>query len=175
MENLEKLDKAVEQLERQSKDLEEFVRIYKLISSLKSEIELSQTKIAENNHKFTELAKEIQTVLAGQSQSLSNMEEKLLAKVRELYDDNKKYQKELDDTINSKLEKNKSDIEVSVRNEGTQIQRAFETSLKSNFGEMRQELDGKFEEHSKTNKRNTTILIVMLIIQLVTGVMIYLK
>ena len=174
MENLEKLDKAVEQLERQSKDLEEFVRIYKLISNLKSEIELSQTKIAENNRKFTDLAEEIQTVLAGQSQSLSNMEDKLLAKVRELYDDNKKYQKELDDTLNTKLEKHKSDIEVTIRNEGTQIQRAFETSLNANFGEMRKELDSQFEEQSKKVKVNTSLLIVVLLIQVATGILIYL-
>ena len=175
MKNLVKLDDAVEKLEQQSRDLEEFVRVYKLISSLKTDIELSKAKIIEHSNSFDEIAEKIQKALDKHFESLLNMENKLLKKVRELYDDNKKYQKELDDTINSKLEKNKSDIEVSVRNEGTQIQRAFETSLKSNFGEMRQELDGKFEEHSKTNKRNTTILIVMLIIQLVTGVMIYLK
>lgn len=174
MENLEKLDKTVEQLERQSRDLEEFVRIYKLISSLKSEIELSQTKIAENNHKFTELAKEIQTALAGQSHSLTNMEEKLLAKVRELYDDNKKYQKELDDSLNSKLEKHKSDIEVTVRNEGSQIQRAFETALNANFGEMRKEIDGHYVEQSKKVKMNTSLLIVVLLIQIAFGVLIYL-
>lgn len=175
MKNLEKLDDAVEKLEQQSRDLEEFVRVYKLISSLKADIELSQTKILENNNSFNELAEKIQNVLDKHSESLLSMENKLLKKVRELYDDNKKYQKELDDTINSKLEKNKSDIEVAVRNEGTQIQRAFETSLKSHFGEMKQELDGKFEEHSKKVKRNTTFLIVILLIQLVMGVVIYLK
>ena len=175
MKNLEKLDDAVEKLEQQSRDLEEFVRVYKLISSLKEDIELSQAKIIEHSNSFDEIAEKIQNVLDKHSESLLNMENKLLKKVRELYDDNKKYQKELDDTINSKLEKNKSDIEVAVRNEGTQIQRAFETSLKSNFGEMKQELDGKFEEQSKTVKRNTTFLIVILIIQLVTGVMIYLN
>lgn len=121
MENLKKLDNTIEQLERQSRDLEEFARIYKLISSLKSDIELSQAKIVENNNSFSELADKIQKVLGEYSESLESMENKLLEKVRELYDDNKKYQKELDDTINSKLEKNKSDIEVTVRNEGAQI------------------------------------------------------
>ena len=94
--------------------------------------------------------------------------------MRELYDDNKKYQKELDATLNSKLEKNKSDIEVTVRNEGAQIQRAFETSLKSNFTEMSRAIDDRFDTQSKTVKRNTTLLIVILLVQLVTGVLIYL-
>ena len=174
MGNLEKLDKAVEQLERQSRDLEEFVRIFKLIESLKSDIELSQAKIIENNSSFNELSDKLQNVLGEHSDSLADIENKLLGKVRELYDDNKKYQKELDGTINTKLEKNKADIEVSVRNEGNQIQRAFETSLKSHFSEMRQALDGKFEEQSKTVKRNTSILIVITLMQIVTGVLIYL-
>ena len=175
MESLKKLDNTIEQLERQSRDLEEFARIYKLISSLKSDIELSQAKIVENNNSFSELADKIQKVLGEYSESLESMENKLLEKVRELYDDNKKYQKELDDTINSKLEKNKSDIEVTVRNEGAQIQRAFETSLKSNFTEMSGAIDGRFALQSKTVKRNTTLLFVILLVQLVAGLLIYLN
>jgi hypothetical protein len=175
MENLKKLDNTIEQLERQSRDLEEFARIYKLISSLKSDIELSQVKIVENNDSFSELVDKIQNVLGEYSESLESMENKLLEKVRELYDDNKKYQKDLDGTINSKLEKNKSDIEVTVRNEGAQIQRAFETSLKSNFTEMSGAIDDRFALQSKTVMRNTTLLIVILLVQLVTGLLVYLN
>ena len=175
MENLKKLDNTIEQLERQSRDLEEFARIYKLISSLKSDIESSQAKIVENNDSFSELVDKIQKVLGEYSESLESMENKLLEKVRELYDDNKKYQKELDGTINSKLEKNKSDIEVTVRNEGAQIQRAFETSLKSNFTEMSGAIDDRFALQSKTVMRNTTLLIVILLVQLVTGLLVYLN
>lgn len=175
MENLKKLDNTIEQLERQSRDLEEFARIYKLISSLKSDIESSQAKIVENNDSFSELVDKIQKVLGEYSESLESMENKLLEKVRELYDDNKKYQKDLDGTINSKLEKNKSDIEVTVRNEGAQIQRAFETSLKSNFTEMSRAIDDRFDLQSKTVMRNTTLLIVILLVQLVTGLLVYLN
>ena len=175
MESLKKLDNTIEQLERQSRDLEEFARIYKLISSLKSDIELSQAKIVENNDSFSELVDKIQKVLGEYSESLESMENKLLEKVRELYDDNKKYQKDLDGTINSKLEKNKSDIEVTVRNEGAQIQRAFETSLKSNFTEMSGAIDDRFALQSKTVMRNTTLLIVILLVQLVTGLLVYLN
>lgn len=175
MESLKKLDNTIEQLERQSRDLEEFARIYKLISSLKSDIESSQAKIVENNDSLSELVDKIQKALGEYSESLESMENKLLEKVRELYDDNKKYQKDLDGTINSKLEKNKSDIEVTVRNEGAQIQRAFETSLKSNFTEMSRAIDDRFALQSKTVKRNTTLLIVILLVQLVAGLLIYLN
>ena len=175
MESLKKLDNTIEQLERQSRDLEEFARIYKLISSLKSDIESSQAKIVENNDSLSELVDKIQKVLGEYSESLETMENKLLEKVRELYDDNKKYQKDLDGTINSKLEKNKSDIEVTVRNEGAQIQRAFETSLKSNFTEMSGAIDDRFALQSKTVMRNTTLLIVILLVQLVTGLLVYLN
>ena len=175
MESLKKLDNTIEQLERQSRDLEEFARIYKLISSLKSDIESSQAKIVENNDSLSELVDKIQKALGEYSESLESMENKLLEKVRELYDDNKKYQKDLDGTINSKLEKNKSDIEVTVRNEGAQIQRAFETSLKSNFTEMSRAIDDRFDLQSKTVMRNTTLLIVILLVQLVTGLLVYLN
>ena len=137
---------------------ENSLRVYELVTSLKSDIELSREKIVENNSSFNELSQKIQNVLAEHSESLSDLENKLLAKVRELYDDNKKYQKELDNTLNSKLEKNKSDIEVTVRSEGTQIQRAFETSLNSNFNEMKQVLDNKFEEHSKKTTKHFSVV-----------------
>ena len=174
MGNLEKLDKAVEQLEQQSRDLGEFLRVYELVTSLKSDIELSRETIVKNNASFNELSEKIQNVLAEHSKNLSDLENKLLEKVRELYDDNKKYQKELDGAITTKLEKNKSDIEVTVRNEGTQIQRFFETSLKSNFNEMKQVLDKKFEEHSKKIQRNSILLYVVLLMLVGTGILIYL-
>ena len=103
--NLEKLDKAVEQLEQQSRDLGEFLRVYELVTSLKSDIESSREKINQNYNSFNELSEKIQKVLVEHSESLSDLEKKLLEKVRELYDDNKKYQKELDGTIATKLEK----------------------------------------------------------------------
>lgn len=174
MGNLEKLDKAVEQLEQQSRDLGEFLRVYELVTSLKSDIELSREKINENYNSFNELSEKIQKVLVEHSESLSDLEKKLLEKVRELYDDNKNFQKELDGTIATKLEKNKSDIEVTVRNEGSQIQRSFETSLKSNFNEMKQVLDNKFEEHSKKIQRNTILLSVVLLMLAGVGVLTYL-
>ena len=174
MGNLEKLDKAVEQLEQQSRDLGEFLRVYELVTSLKSDIESSREKINQNYNSFNELSEKIQKVLVEHSESLSDLEKKLLEKVRELYDDNKKYQKELDGTIATKLEKNKSDIEVTVRNEGSQIQRSFETSLKSNFNEMKQVLNDKFEEHSKYVRRNTAILITLIVTQIAIGVLVYL-
>ena len=174
MGNLEKLDKAVEQLELQSRDLEEFVRIYKLIESLKSDIELSQAKIIENNSSFNELSDKLQNVLSEHSDSLAALENKLLGKVRELYDDNKKYQKELDGTINTKLEKNKSDLEVTVRNEGNQIQRAFETSLKSHFTNLSGSLDERFVEQTKKNNKVMAILVLILLMQIIMSTMIYL-
>ena len=72
------------------------------------------------------------------------------------------------------LKKNKSDIEVTVRNEGSQIQRSFETSLKSNFNEMKQVLNDKFEEHSKYVRRNTAILITLIVTQIAIGVLVFL-
>lgn len=167
MGNLEKLDKAVEQLEQQSRDLGEFLRVYELVTSLKSDIELSRETIVKNNASFNELSEKIQNELAEHAESLFDLEKRLLEKVRELYDDNKKYQKELDDTLNSKLEKNKSDIEVTVRSEGTQIQRAFETSLNSNFNEMKQVLNDKFEAHVKKFRLIKNILVIILLLQVI--------
>ena len=72
MGNLEKLDKAVGQLEQQSRDLGEFLRVYELVTSLKSDIELSRETIVKNNASFNELSAKIQNELAEHSESLSD-------------------------------------------------------------------------------------------------------
>ena len=78
MESLKKLDNTIEQLERQSRDLEEFARIYKLISSLKSDIESSQAKIVENNDGFSELVDKTQRINEQQSDERNRRHESVM-------------------------------------------------------------------------------------------------
>ena len=49
----------------------------------------------------------------------------------------------------TRLDKHKSDIQVEVRNEGTQIQRGFETILNTNFNSMESKLKDLFDVQSK--------------------------
>jgi hypothetical protein len=95
----------------------------------------------------------------------------LEAKFEEIQKQNKEFQKELDGSIFTRLEKHKSDIQIEIRNEGTQIQRAFENTITNQFNNFESKQNVKFETISKNQKKNNsysiinlTILIVILII-----------
>ena len=72
-----------------------------------------------------------------------------MKKIQELYQDNKNFQKELDASLITRLDKHKSDIQVEIRNEGSQIQRSFETTLDTNFNSMETKLKELFDVQFK--------------------------
>ena len=151
MADLEKLDNAIKELEKQSNDLKDFNAVYAEIAKLKQDLLENLKLLRENNKGLTDISKEVEKRL-DESQK----------KIDEIYKDNKAFQKELDSSIASRLDKHKSDIQVEIRNEGTQIQRAFETTLNSNFSQMESKMKEAFERQTKqlsTLKILTFILI----------------
>jgi hypothetical protein len=89
--------------------------------------------------------------------------------------DNKAFQKELDSTLITRLDKHKSDIQVEIRNEGTQIQRAFETTLNFNFNSMETKIKERFDLQSKELKIMKILIFVLIVIGISLGVGLYLK
>lgn len=167
MADLAKLDNAIKELEEQSNDLKEFNKVYSEIGKLKSDISENLRLLKEKNDDFESLSKRIQERLEESKKQLENLESELIKKIQELYQDNKNFQKELDSSINSRLEKNKSDIQVEIRNEGTQIQRAFENALISNFNNMESKLKEQFTGQSK--QINTLKILLFVVIVIVVG------
>jgi len=164
MADLEKLDNAIKELEKQSNDLKDFNSVYAEIAQLKQDILENLKLLKENNQGLSEISKEIEKRL-DESQK----------KIDEIYKDNKAFQKELDSSIASRLEKHKSDIQVEIRNEGTQIQRAFETTLNSNFNQMESKLKDEFEKQTKQINTLKILMFVLAAISLGLAVGLFLK
>lgn len=160
MADLDKLDNAIKELEEQSNDLKEFNKVYSEIGKLKQDIADNLKLLRENNDGFSSISSEIQKRLENSKKQLEGLESALLDKIQELYQDNKRFQKELDASLVTRLDKNKSDIQVEIRNEGVQIQRAFETALNSNFNAMESKIKECFDSQSK---QLTTLKILMFI------------
>ena len=156
MADLEKLDNTIKELEKQSNDLKDFNSVYAEIAKLKQDIVENLKFLKENNEGLTDISKEVEKRL-DESQK----------KIDEIYKDNKAFQKELDASIASRLDKNKSDIQVEVRNEGTQIQRAFETTLNSNFNQMESKMKDAFERQTK--QVNTLKILTFILIAISIG------
>lgn len=159
MADLEKLDKAINELEKQSKDLKDFNSVYSEIASLKKEILEQLDLIKSNNQGLSDISKAIENRL-DESQK----------KIDETYKDNKAFQKELDSSLVSRLDKHKSDIQVEIRNEGTQIQRAFETTLNSIFKQFEDKVKDAFEKQNKRSNALLFLSICLIIINVAIGI-----
>jgi hypothetical protein len=149
MADLEKLDNAIKELEIQSNDLKDFNKVCSEIGKLKDGISNSLSLLKANNDGFSTISTEVKSRLEESKKQIESLESVLLKKIQELYHDNKNFQKELDASLITRLDKHKSDIQVEVRNEGTQIQRGFETSLNTNFNSMESKLKELFDVQSK--------------------------
>ena len=161
MADLEKLDNAIKELEIQSNALKAFNKVYSEIDKLKSDISSNLLLLKQNNDSLDSVATEIKSNLEKFNKRLIRVESKLLENIQELYQDNKNFQKELDSSIVSRLDKHKSDIQVEIRNEGTQIQRSFENALTLNFNNMESKIK---EQFSLQNKQLSAIKVLAFII-----------
>jgi len=175
MADLTKLDKVINELEEQSNDLKEFNKVYSEIGKLKSDLLENLRILKENNDGFESLSTQIHDELESSKQQFDNLEAALFKKIQDLYNDHKNFQKELDSSIVSRLEKNKSDIQVELRNEGVQIQRAFENTLTSSFNGMESKLKELFEGQTKQINTLKILLFVAIGIGIGLGIGFFMK
>lgn len=175
MADLEKLDNTIKELEKQSNDLKNFNEVYSEIAKLKDGISNSLSLLKENNDGFNKISTEVKSRLEKTKKQVESLENELLKKIQELYQDNKKFQKELDESLITRLNKHKSDIKVDLRNEGTQIQRAFETTLNSNINSMESKIKELFDSQSKEIKTMKILIFILIAIGVGLGIGLYLK
>ena len=193
MNNLQQLENTIEELERQSNELREFNSVYSEIANLKQDISDNLKLLKENNEGLAEISAKIK---GGLTESQEKIDELLQAnnegldkisaeikggltesqkKIDEIYKDNKAFQKELDSSIFSRLDKHKSDIQVEIRNEGTQIQRAFENTLNSNFNALESKLKYEFSEQTKKINTLKILLYVLTAINIGLAIGLFIK
>lgn len=173
--DLEKLDNVVNELEQNSKQLKDFTAVYSEISTLQSNINQNLELIEENNKNLNSVSDVIKKQTEENTKQLKVANDFLEQKIGEIYKDNKAFQKELDATLITRLDKHKSDIQVEIRNEGTQIQRAFETTLNSNFNSMETKIKERFDLQSKELKTLRILVFVLIAIGIGLGIGLYLK
>src|SRR5690554_5271995 len=173
--DLEKLDNVVNELEQNSKQLKDFTAVYSEISTLQSNINQNLELIEENNKNLNSVSAVIKKQTEENTKQLKVANEFLEQKIGEIYKDNKAFQKELDATLITRLDKHKSDIQIEIRNEGTQIQRAFETTLNSNFNTMEGKIKERFDLQSKELKTLRVLVYVLIAIGIGLGIGLYLK
>lgn len=202
MADLQKLDNAIEELEKQSNNLKDFNTVFTEISKLKKEVSDNLILIKDSNGKLNDATKEIKISL-----------DEFSKKIEVFFKDYGRHQKELDESIRIRLDKNKTDItndinlkltdtvqkiintsndlsrsfdalsqnnikhqkeieshldknrteiKVDLRNEGAQIQRALETTIKSAIYES----ESKMIKELELQRKKVNILMFLIFISI---------
>lgn len=172
VENADKLEKTLVKIDTSVN--ESIIKIERRQRELKEILdkeldEIKKTIIQEIVELNTEIKKLsgilVQTIQAGYkeiSEDQKNALNKINTKIDEIYKDNKLFQKELDSSIASRLDKHKSDIQVVIRDEGNQIQRAIETTLNSGFNQMESKMKHAFEQQTKQLNKLKTLTFILI-------------
>lgn len=153
MVNSQELNKTISELEMQ-------VKKFKSISEVYSELTIFKSALIKLKEQSSDSSEKLKVITDALDSKLASYEKLLI----ELSKDNKSFQKELEQHITSKLDKHKSDIQVEIRNEGTQIQRGFENSLTLNFNNLQlimQEVYSKQEKQINSLKNLVYIIIIL--------------
>lgn len=164
MVNSQELNKTISELEMQVKKFKNISEVYSELSALKSDLIRIKEQCGDSAVKIKTITEKLDGKLVTY--------EKLLT---ELSKDNKSFQKELEQHITSKLDKHKSDIQVEIRNEGTQIQRGFENSLTLNFNNLQSKIQEIYSKQEKKISLLQTLLIVVIGLCLGLGLIISLR
>lgn len=133
MADLKKLDEIVDQLGVESKRLKGFNEIYSEIEKLKAELESNMKAFDSISDKFDEASKALQDKTKSLSVKLTEIQSAIMERVDSIEESNKKFQRDFDSEITSKLSKYKSDIEVTIRSEGNETAKQIESSLNTTF------------------------------------------
>ena len=157
MPNLTKLDETIDQLEKQANEFSQHSKVLSKVSELTVKIEKSITQITEGNQNFEGIKKDLQNSLKSLNSEVVSLKKQNETQIEELISTNKRMIRELDENISSRLSRFSSDIQISIREEGTQIQRSIELLFKESILDLEKNMSEKL---IKVNR----LLILMIII-----------
>ena len=173
--DLEKLDNVVNELEDNSKQLKSFTTVYSEISTLQKDLNKNLKLIEENNNSLNSVSKEIKKRTSENTKQIKDTNDFLEKKTGEIYKDNKSFQKELDSSLITRLDKHKSDVQIEIRNEGVHMQRAFENALNASFGQMESKIKEELTVQNSELKTMKLVLFILVFLLVGLSIGLYLK
>ena len=133
MADLKKLDKVVDQLEIQSQKLMKFSEFYEEIDKIKADLESNINSFEEKSQKLDTASDSLNKETKKLTAKLTEIQSGIMHRIDLIEDAHKKFQRDLDSDLSSKLTKHKSDIKVTVREEGKATAETIENKLNTTF------------------------------------------
>ena len=175
MTNLSKLDETVDQLEKQAAILKQNNAVLAKVSDLSSLIEKGVNELSTGNKTFEATKKEIQSLLKSLNDSVNNLEKSNDKNIDLLVSSNKKFLREFEDVVVSKLDRFSSDIQVTIRQERSQLQEALQNNISSQFNNLETKQTELFKAQAKQIGVLRLLLFILIIISIGICVALFLK
>lgn len=160
--NLSKLDETIDQLEKQAEMLKQNNKVLAKVSELSTAIEKGVNELSIGNENFEGTKKDIQSSLKSLIDSVENLEKQNEKHIDSLIASNKKNLREFEDTVSSKLERFSSDVQVSIRQERTQLQEAIQNNITSQFNNLESKQMDWFAAQAKQISLLKILLVVII-------------
>lgn len=140
MANLSKLDETISELEKQAEIFKNNNKLFERVTEIIDQIHKGVSELRQGNSNFEEIKNEIHQSLSTLNERIESLEKGNEKVIESLISSNKKYIRELEDTVSSKLERFSSDIQVTIRQERTQMQESLQNTFANNLSnfELRQ-------------------------------------
>ena len=133
MADLKKLDEIVDELGVQSEKLKSFTEIYRDIEKLKDEIGANVSSFESGSKELNQASEDVKAKLQELTAQQTEIKASLLKRIELIEENNKKFQREFESSNVSRIERFKSDIEVTIRSEGNETAKTIESSLNTTF------------------------------------------
>ena len=163
MPNLTKLDETIDQLEKQANEFSQHSKVLSKVSELTVKIEKSITQITEGNQNFEGIKKDLQNSLKSLNSEVVSLKKQNETQIEELISTNKRMIRDLSENIISQISRFSSDIQISIREEGTQIQRSIELLFKERIIDLEKNITEKIKKQQRI-RLLVTILSAIIII-----------
>lgn len=159
-----KLRNTIDELENHSVTLGRVAELYNKLEKFKAELDALHNIISDNGNLFRETERDLRAVIEVLKSQLANMPVELQALRTDIDKSNAAMSQEIGNRfkafdadqklalqtllndIQSLQNKHKSDIEVAIRNEGAQLQRALENVVKENHLALQTILDKRLSD-----------------------------
>lgn len=175
MANLTKLDETISDLEKQAEMLKQNNKVLAKVADLSNQIDKGVNELVQGNKNFDTVKTEIHKSLTSLNNEVTNIEKQNEKLIETILNSNKKFLREFEETVSSKIERFSSDIQVTIRQERTQLQESLQNNITNQFNNLESKQKELFNQQTKQIFLLKTLLIVTIVLCIGLGIAIIIK
>jgi hypothetical protein len=155
--NSEKFNKTIDELELQAEDFKRNNNVLAKISSLATKLDESVINLEQGNSNFNLVKEGLRNSLKELNENIQSLERANGKLIDKTIDSNKKFLRDFDDAITSRLDRFSSDIQVTIRQERTGLQESLQNNIVAHFTS----LENRFNERMDKQTKKFSLLLIL--------------